>query len=184
MLIIQSHEHFFTLGQVFNGPLHFAIEASTDAEVWAFKRGPFEDLLLRAPDLERVVMLNILNELDRARDWMVIVSGQRVTGRLAGFLLVMCSTFADIDHILVKKGHSLEIKIPIGRNDLANLLGTRTESISRAFHALQDEGDIEIIGSDHVRILDIEGLANKAGEDGHSSNANLRDLLQILEQRP
>ncbi len=170
-------------GQVFNGPLHFAIEASTDAEVWAFQRAPFEALLLRAPDLERVVLLNILNELDRARDWMVIVSGQRVTGRLAGFLLVMCTTFAEIDHILVQTGKGPEIRIPISRIDLAHLLGTRPESISRAFHALQDDGDIEIIGPDHVRLLNLDGLAEKAGEDGSASNANLRELLQVLEAR-
>lgn len=172
-------------GQAFSGPHHFAIEAATDAEVWAFDRAPFEALLARAPDLERVVLLSIMNELDRARDWMVIVSGQRVTGKLAGFLLVMCSTFAEIDHILKKgcDGTCLEISIPISRNDLAHLLGTRPESLSRAFHALQDDGDIRILSPDVVQVHDVEALACKAGDDDLLSSANLRALVQVAARR-
>lgn len=170
-------------GQVFSGSQHFAIEAATDADVWAFQRAPFEALLPRAPDLERVVLLNILNELDRARDWMVIVSGQRVTGKLAGFLLAMCSTFAEVDHILRNGSDGPEVTIPICRTDLANLLGTRPESLSRAFHTLHDTGEICLLKPDVVRILDIEALARRAGDDDLLSNPTLRTLMQVVARR-
>lgn len=170
-------------GQVFSGPQHYAIEAATDSEVWAFQRAPFEALLLRAPDLERVVLLNVLNELDRARDWMVIVSGQRVTGKLAGFLLTMCSTFAEVDHILRDDGDGPEVTIPICRTDLANLLGTRPESLSRAFHTLHDAGEICLLKPDVVRIRDIEALARRAGDEELMSNTTLRSLLQVVGGR-
>lgn len=167
-------------GQAFAPRQHFAIEAATDAEVWAFQRAPFEALLLRAPDLERAVMLNILNELDRARDWMVIISGTKVTGKLAGFLLVMCSTFADVDHILRLgcNGACAEIKIPLGRTDLAHLLGARPETLSRAFHKLQDAGDIEILNPDLIRVLNMVALTEKAGDDGLLASAGLSQLVQ------
>jgi CRP/FNR family transcriptional regulator len=167
-------------GQAFEAPQHFAIEAATDAEVWAFRRAPFEALLLRAPDLERAVMLNILNELDRARDWMVIVSGQKVTAKLAGFLLVMCSTFAQVDHILRRgcDGECFEIAIPISRTDLANLLGTRPESISRAFHKLQARGALGILQPDLIRVHDVAALAEEAGDDGLGAAAGLSNLVR------
>lgn len=167
-------------GHVFNGPLHFAIEAATDAEICAFRRSQFEELLMRSPDLERVVLLNVLNELDRARDWMIILSGQKVSGRLAGFLLVMCARFSAIDHLLTRRRDGVDVKIPISRTDLAHLLGTRPESISRAFHALADAGDISILRPDFVRIHDFEALAEKAGEDDPLSNANLREIVQAI----
>lgn len=172
-------------GQAFAGPQHFAIEAATDAEVWAFQRAPFEALLLRAPDLERAVMLNILHELDRARDWMVIVSGQKVTGKLAGFLLVMCSTFAEIDHILRWgcDGRCLEIAVPISRTDLAHLLGTRPESISRAFHKLQERGGIEILRPDLIRVHDVAALAAEAGDDDLAAHVGLHSMVRDAARR-
>jgi len=170
-------------GQVFSGPLHFDIEAATEAQICAFKRAPFEALLERTPELERLVMLNLLNELDRARDWMLILSGQKVSCRLAGFLLVMCSRFADIDHVLTKGRDGLDVKIPINRTDLAHLLGTRTESISRAFHALQEAGDLRILKPNLVRILDLEALASHAGEEELLASPNLRDLVRVIKRR-
>ena len=170
-------------GQVLNRPLHFDIEAATPSLICAFQRAPFEELLERSPELERLVMLNLLNELDRARDWMLILSGQKVSCRLAGFLLVMCSRFAEVDHVLTKGRDGLEIKIPINRTDLAHLLGTRPESISRAFHALEDAGDLRILKPNLVRILDLEALASQAGEEDLLASPNLRDLVQVIKRR-
>lgn len=170
-------------GHMFNGPIKFALEAATEAEIWAFQRAPFEDLLLHAPDLERAVILNILNELDRARDWMVILGNNRVTGRIAGFLLVLCNRFFGVDHLLRIGSGSVDVKVPIGRHDLANLLGTRPESLSRAFHALADSGAIELLKPDLIRIRDVSALAAEAGEDAMDENAHLRGLLQLLKKR-
>lgn len=170
-------------GRVFDGPLHFAIEAATDAEICAFQRAQFEDILAHAPDLERVVLLNILNELDRARDWMVILSSQKVSSRVAGFLLIVCSRFASVDHLLQARDDGLDVKIPIGRADLAHLLGTRPESISRAIHALANAGCIEIVKPDLIRIFDFEALAAEAGDSELGSNPNLKELLQVIQKR-
>ena len=170
-------------GRVYNGPLHFGIEAATDAEICAFQRAPFEALLTRTPDLERVVMLNILNELDRARDWMILLSNQRGSARVAGFLLILCTRFVGIDHILRVNEHRLEVKVPISRSDLAHLLGIRPESISRAFHALADLGCIEIVRPDLMRILDFEALADAAGEEDLQLSPNLLQTIGALQGR-
>jgi CRP/FNR family transcriptional regulator len=58
----------------------------------------------------------------------------------------------------------LTIQNPISRADLANLLGARPESISRAFHALADDGILKIIRPDLVAVSSIEDLAEEAGE--------------------
>ncbi|SFB82675.1 Crp/Fnr family transcriptional regulator [Tropicimonas isoalkanivorans] len=160
-------------GRVFDGALHFAIEAATEAEVCTFRRAPFEELLVRMPDLERMVLLNILNELDRARDWMIILSCPRVSGRIAGFLLVLCSRFAGIDHLFRAGRRGPEVRIPISRADLAHLLGTRPESISRGFHALAEAGYIEILRPDRIGIRDLTALAAEAGDDDLALGAGL-----------
>ena len=76
-------------GRVFDGAFEYSVEAATDVEFCSFPRAAFEGLLSRSPDLERAVLLNITNELDRAREWMIILSNQKIAGRIAGFLLLM-----------------------------------------------------------------------------------------------
>ncbi len=170
-------------GRVFDGPLNVDIEAATDAEVCTFRRAPFEALLLQSPELDRVVLLNTLNELDRARDWMVILANPRVKGRLAGFLLVLCTRFAKVDHLVRPRHGILDVKIPISRTDLAHLLGTRPESISRALHALAADGNIVVKTPNLIEILDIGAIAAEAGEDDATSDASLRAMMKILKRR-
>jgi CRP/FNR family transcriptional regulator len=164
-------------GRMFDGPSEFSVEAATDVEFCAFPRPAFEALLQRAPDLDRAVMLNILTELDRARDWMLILSNQKISSRLAGFMILMMSRFRGIDRLLVQGSEGIELRIPIGRTDLAHLLGTRPESVSRAFHGLEDAGEIEILEPDRVLVRDIEALAQRAGDDEIAGLSDLRGLL-------
>lgn len=165
-------------GRIFDGPGEFSIEAATDVEICAFPRLEFEALLMRSPDLDRAVMLNIFNELDRARDWMIILSNQKITSRIAGFLLLIRSRFAAIDHFVREAQDGTEVRIPLSRIDIAHLLGTRPESVSRALHALQDDGDIRILDSDRVLVRDFKALARRAGEDDTSGMPSAKDLLR------
>ena len=165
-------------GRIFDGPSEFAVEAATDAEVIVFPRGPFEALLKRSPDLDRVVLLNTLDELDRARDWMIILSNQKVINRVAGFLVLMCTRFAQVNHLLVRHRDGLEVTLPISRLDLASLLGTRAESISRALHALARTGEIEILAPDHILVRDAAALAARAGEEDLATTPSLKALMR------
>lgn len=170
-------------GRVHEAPLHFEIEAATDAVVCAFRHRAFEDLLLRSPELERVVILNIINELDRARDWMIILSNQKITARLAGFLLVLCTRFAEIDHVVAMENGQIDIRIPINRADLAHLLGARPESISRGFQALAKAGRIDLLRPNLIRVLDFDGLAADAGDGEIASRVNLQHLISHARRR-
>ena len=151
-------------GRVFDGAMQFSIEAATDAKIFLFPRPAFEALLSASPELDRLMLLHFLNEIDRTRDWMVILSNPKVRGRLAGFLLMLCTRFRNIDGMLGSMNGMLTINIPISRADLAHLLGARAESISRAFHALADDGIIDIIRPDLIVLRNIEDLADEAGE--------------------
>lgn len=169
-------------GRVFDGASDFSVEAATDAEFCAFPRRRFEELLSQAPDLDRALLLNILTELDRARDWMVLLSNRKISSRLAGFLVLLCSRLAPIDRLVELRPDGLEIRVPISRTDLAHLLGTRTESISRAFHWLEDEGDIEILGPDRVLVRDVSALASRTGDDETDALARIKAMLASQRQ--
>ena len=167
-------------GLVFGGPLHFAIEAATDAEIYIFGRASFEKIVMSSMELDRLLLLNLMNELDRARDWMVILSLPKIRARLSGFLIVMCARFQKIDHLITISRRAIRVRIPISRPDLAHLLGTRVESISRALHALADDGLIEILQPDLVEIRDLAALSEETGELDLGDPASLQRLVRAL----
>lgn len=168
-------------GRVFDGAAEFGIEAATDVRAFAFPHESFEALLKRSPDLDRAVLRNVLNELDRTRDWMIIVSNPKIINRVAGFLFIMCTRFLKVDHLVQFDHSSIEVAIPVNRLDFAHLLGTRPESISRALHALADIGDIEIKAPDRILIRNVDALAAKAGEEEGQSIATLKYLMANKE---
>lgn len=151
-------------GRLFDGPMPFGIEAATDAQIIAFPRAAFENLVLRCPDLERLVTLEFLNELDRARDWMIVLGNSRMRRRVAGFLVMLHSRFSRLPGLVERQGEGILIRLPIGRKDIASLLGTRTESISRALHALASDGIVEIVQPHLVLVPDLDALADEAGD--------------------
>lgn len=171
-------------GRVFDGGSHFSVEAASDAEVCAFDRPKFEALLLRSPELDRLLLLNMMSELDRAHDWMIILANPRIRGRLAGFLLLLCTRFLTVDHLITLAGRSIRVHIPLSRPDVAHLLGTRVESVSRALHSLADDGMIEILRPDLVDIRNIEALSEETGEPEMPDTGALARLIRHTAKRP
>ena len=169
-------------GHVIDGDMHFSLEAATDAELYTFPRPRFESILLRSPALDRLLLLNLLNELDRARDWMIILANPKVRGRLAGFLLLLCTRFRSVQDMISVENQRLRVKIPLSRPDIAHLLGTRIESVSRGFHALAGDGLIEMLRPDLIDLCNLEDLAEEAGEPDIGDQAALEMLRLSMRQ--
>ncbi len=169
-------------GRAFNGDMHFALEVASDAEIYTFPRPKFEEILLRSPALDRLMLLNLLNELDRARDWMIILANPKVRGRLAGFLLLLCTRFRTVPDMISVANQRLRVKIPLSRPDIAHLLGTRIESVSRGFHALADDGLIDMLRPDLIDLCNLEELAEEAGEPDIGDQASLEMLRLSMRQ--
>ena len=169
-------------GRLFNGEMHFSLEAATDAEISTFPRATFESILLQSPALDRLMLLNLLNELDRARDWMIILANPKVRGRLAGFLLLLCTQFRTVQGMVSVANQRLRVNIPLSRPDIAHLLGTRVESVSRGFHALADDGLIEILRPDLIELCNLEDLAEEAGEPEIGDQASAEMVRLSIRQ--
>ena len=169
-------------GRVFNGATHFSVEAATDAEIFSFDKARFEAILLRSPELDRLLFLNLMSELDRARDWMIILAHPKIRGRMAGFLLLLCTRFQNVDHLITVRERAVRIRIPLCRPDVAHLLGTRVESISRALHALADDGLIRILQPDLVEVEQIAALTEEAGEPDMGDPASLERLVRLIQR--
>jgi len=161
-------------GPLFEGISEVAIESVTEVSVLHFRRGPFEALMSRSVELEHFMLQKLMIDLDRTRDWMLVLLNRKVTERLAGFLVVLCIRYANVDHLVRWDDGRLEIRVPISRCDLASLLGTRVESVSRAFSALAKRGIIHPKTPYLVEVRDVRQLLEEAGGEIMGTVTGLR----------
>ncbi len=117
-----------------------------------FPRSAFVDLISKTPSLA----LNLLGVLAmRLRQFTVQIENlslKEVPGRLAAYLIYLAEEEAgDADRVL----------LPVSKRQLAGLLGTIPETLSRIFAKMTDNGLIEVEGAT-IQILDGEGLTDLA----------------------
>jgi CRP/FNR family transcriptional regulator len=126
--------------------------ATEDSEVLLVPRAGFQSLLARRP----VLATNLIARLSmRLREMAVLVedlSLREAPARLARYLLDLVEEGARPGTI---------VSLPIRKGELASLLGTRQETLSRAFRHLADLDLVEVRGA-AVELLDPDGLADAA----------------------
>lgn len=151
-------------GRVFDGAFPFSIEAATDCEICLFPKPRFEALLQTSPELERIVLLNLLNELDSAREWLGLLAHHRTIDKVAGFLVFLHRRWSHLAETGRQPEQGTLLDLPISRQDLAEVLGTRPEGISRALHALKNRHLIEIVTPYRFVIRDFDALEQMSGQ--------------------
>ncbi|UDL90750.1 Crp/Fnr family transcriptional regulator [Mesorhizobium sp. PAMC28654] len=149
-------------GRVFAGLSDYAIEAASDVTLCCYERRAFERLTERFPQLEHQLMLSTLDELDAARNWMLLLGCQTIPERIANFLLMLCRRSGADEWTA---GANLSIHVPIGRRDMASYLGTTGETISRVIHEMSRKGIIKIRNAQDFDILNKRQLVRMSGRD-------------------
>jgi len=114
-----------------------------------------KDLFIKFISENIPVVLNMLGVLSmRLRQFTVQIENlslKEVPGRLAGYLL-----------LLIEEQQNEEIvNLSISKGQLASLLGTIPETLSRIFSKMHDRGLIEVDGKS-IKILDSDGLEDLA----------------------
>ncbi len=149
-------------GRLFDGPPACRIDALSDGRLVAFERAGFEAILRREPELERMFLVSALDELDAAREWILLLGGAQVVERVAAFLLILARRRAE-----ARPGGRapLTVRLPARRADLCRSLGIRPESFSRALHRLADEGALRIVNPETFELRDLGRLAEISNQD-------------------
>lgn len=142
--------HVFT-GQHF--PAH--AEAMEESRLFFFPRDSFINLIKRTPSIA-LNMLGILSmRLRRFTHLIEDLSLKEVPGRLAAYLLYLSKQ---------KKGAN-DLELTITKTQLASLLGTIPETLSRILGRMVKQGLIASEGP-RIRIVDREGLEDLAEAGG------------------
>ena len=138
----------------------FDVIATTEVTLCRFQRAPFEKLVDETPHIAQRLMELALDELDAARDWMMLLGRKTAREKIA--------TFVDM---LVRRQNGASpngdqpFELPMTRDQIANYLGLTLETVSRQFNALKRDGVIAFTGRKHIEVVDLAALRLATGDD-------------------
>jgi CRP/FNR family transcriptional regulator len=137
---------------VFTGQVFPAnAEAMEKSRVFFFPRDLFVDLIKKNPSIAMNMLAILSKRLHKFTNLIDDLSLKEVPGRLAAYLVYMSGE---------KKG-SKNLELNITKTQLASLLGTIPETLSRILGKMSKQGLIELHGR-QIELLDREGLEHLA----------------------
>lgn len=131
----------------------FVVQALEPAQMCVFDHRDLATLVRRFPAIS-VAMLRSLSDRLVASENRLALAGAEVPVRLAEYLLTLPS------HATTAGGHP-RVDWPLPKRDVAALLGTTPESLSRALARLREEG-LVIPTGDAVVLPDLDALEERA----------------------
>ncbi|MGH1576547.1 transcriptional regulator FnrL [Planktotalea sp.] len=141
----------------------YDVVATTDVVMCCFRKVPFEEMMERTPHIAQRLLEMTLDELDAAREWMLVLGRKTAREKIASLLSIIARRDASLN--LSASQDKMVFDLPLTREAMADYLGLTLETVSRQISALKRDGVIVLEGKRHVTIPDFERLLNEAGDD-------------------
>lgn len=141
----------------------YDVVAVSDMLTCCFRRKPFEELMVKTPHVAQRLLEMTLDELDAAREWMLVLGRKTAREKIASLLMIIARRNAALN--LTRVQGKLEFDLPLTREAMSDYLGLTLETVSRQVSALKRDGVIELKGKRHVIVPDFDALVNEAGDD-------------------
>ncbi len=141
----------------------YDVVAKTDLVMCCFRKKPFEEMMASTPHVAQRLLQMTLDELDAAREWMLVLGRKTAREKIASLLAIVARRDAALDFGELTRA---EFELPLTREAMADYLGLTLETVSRQMSALKKAGIIELLGKRQVRVPDMEALLAEAGDDG------------------
>ncbi|MEZ5750945.1 MAG: Crp/Fnr family transcriptional regulator [Paracoccaceae bacterium] len=141
----------------------YDVVATTDLVMCCFRRKPFEDLMLTTPHVGQRLLEMTLDELDAAREWMLLLGRKTAREKIASLIAIIARRDASLK--LKESTGRVVVDLPLTREAMSEYLGLTLETVSRQISALRRDGVIEIEGKRRVTIPDFDRLTEEAGDD-------------------
>jgi CRP/FNR family transcriptional regulator len=151
---------FLSAGQILGlapeGIHVYSAEAITPVTLCRYARNGLDRLIDEVPGLARRLLAVASHELRAAQEQMLLLGRKAAGEKVASFLLLIAD----------QQGTEDRVSVPMSRSDIADYLGLTTETVSRTFTKLKQEGFIALPTPYDVQILDRDRLEDFAsGQD-------------------
>ncbi|WP_040819245.1 transcriptional regulator FnrL [Litoreibacter arenae] len=137
----------------------FDVTAVSELTLCHFHKKAFEKVTQATPHVQERLVEIALDELDAAREWMLLLGRKTAREKIASFLLICARRLGR------KEGKSLLLELPLTRDAMSDYLGLTIETVSRQMAALKRDGVVVLEGTRKVTIPDLNRLLDEAGDD-------------------
>nr|WP_246849670.1 Crp/Fnr family transcriptional regulator [Rubellimicrobium arenae] len=151
------------LGRPGRASTPYDVTAVSDVTLCCFRRRPFEGLMAATPHVAERLLDMSLDELDAAREWMLVLGRKTAREKIASLLTIVARREATVG--LGAMTGRINIDLPLTREAMADYLGLTLETVSRQISALKAEGVLELGPQRRISVPDIRRLMAETGDD-------------------
>lgn len=141
----------------------YDVHAVSDIVMCCFRKKPFEEMMIRTPHISQRLLEMTLDELDAAREWMLVLGRKTAREKIASLMAIIARRDAVLN-MAAARG-PLVFDLPLTREAMADYLGLTLETVSRQISALRKDGIISLEGKRRVTVPDFNRLLEEAGDD-------------------
>ena len=148
----------------------YTVTAVTDVTLCCFRRKPFEAMMAHNPRIPARLLEMTLDELDAAREWLMLLGRKSAREKIASFLAILARREAALNRR--RPSGAIELTLPLTREAMADYLGLTLETVSRQMSALKRDHLIELRGKRGVVLTDYDLLLAASGDDADGGLIN------------
>lgn len=141
----------------------FDVTATTDLVMCCFRRKPFEDMMAATPHVANRLLEMTLDELDAAREWMVLLGRKNAREKISSLLAILARRDAGLKQR--PTSGAIRFDLPLTREEMADYLGLTLETVSRQMSALKRDGVVELEEQRTITVSDYNRLVRESGDD-------------------
>lgn len=130
-------------------------EVTEKTEICSIPKSAFQELLLRFPAISLKILKEFSIRLNKTESNVEQVTSYDVEKRITSYLIELVEKMG-----LSEDREPFAVTLPMSKKDLASMIGTSQETLSRKLSAFQDRGWIEQSGQRNITILDLAALQN------------------------
>ena len=141
----------------------FDVVATTDLVLCCFRKKQFEAMMLESPHIARRLLEMTLNELDAAREWMLLLGRKTAREKLASLIAIIARRNGAMQ--MNASSEPISFYLPFTRVAMADYLGLTLETVSRQISKLRKDGVISVKGKRNITVPDFQRLIVESGDD-------------------
>ena len=141
----------------------YDVTAVTDLVMCCFRRKPCAEMMSTTPHVAQRLLEMTLDELDAAREWMLLLGRKTAREKIASFLTILARRENGLK-VKAPKGQ-ISFDLPLTREEMADYLGLTLETVSRQMSALKRDGVLELEEKRRITVPSFDRLAEETGDD-------------------
>ncbi|SFT13089.1 CRP/FNR family transcriptional regulator, anaerobic regulatory protein [Sulfitobacter marinus] len=149
------------IGRPGRSEIEFDVVAVTDVTLCCFQIKPFEALIASTPHVAQRLVEMALDELDVAREWMLLLGRKTAREKIATFVQMLVQR----QHIAGTDLPGQALSLPLTQEQIANYLGLTLETVSRQLGIMKKNGILRFSDRRHFEVIDFPALQLATGDD-------------------